>query len=241
MSDGAWRAYLVSDVIVLPNCLNVLYSTRVMRDLFGFVHDLDNGTIRVPSTQLWREGTIDVTDDGSRFFVPAAFHRAGWTPARFQRPTKRAAQAHAAACLSLVEEDVGSMGVGHDTMVPRALTPKDERTVVSILAYVGNLPAPAHRGRHRAGGLCPLVDRGEIALIWTLFSAWRAFWPPRCSHSPRSRAAATHQLRYTPHESRPARSEVICLFSRQPAGRLEHLRELARLLQCGQPFAHVVA
>ena len=44
--------------------------------------------------------------------------------------------------------------------------------------------------------LCPLVDKGEIDFRWMFSSALRAFWPPRCSLTPRSRAAATHQLRY---------------------------------------------
>ena len=36
-------------VIVMPKCGEVLYSTRAMRDLFGFRHDVDHGTISLPS------------------------------------------------------------------------------------------------------------------------------------------------------------------------------------------------
>eukprot|EP00962_Isochrysis_galbana_P026885 scaffold8396_cov127-Isochrysis_galbana.AAC.9 len=43
-----WECYEVPNVLVLDKCASVLYSTRVMRDLFGFTHDIDGGLIRVP-------------------------------------------------------------------------------------------------------------------------------------------------------------------------------------------------
>ena len=67
-----WECFEVPNVLVLPNCTDVLYSTRVMRDCFNLAHDLDNGVIRVPGA-----ADIEVQDDGSAFSTPAAFARPG--------------------------------------------------------------------------------------------------------------------------------------------------------------------
>ena len=40
-ADGFWKCYEVPNVLLLPKCDQVLYSVRIMRDLFGFKHDFD--------------------------------------------------------------------------------------------------------------------------------------------------------------------------------------------------------
>ena len=37
-----WICYELPHVLVMPNCDAVLYSTRTMRNLFGFRHDFDS-------------------------------------------------------------------------------------------------------------------------------------------------------------------------------------------------------
>jgi hypothetical protein len=63
-----WECFEVPNVVVLDKCASVLYSTRVMRDLFGFTHDFDGGLIKVPSAQ-----SISVTDDSAAFYIPIIF------------------------------------------------------------------------------------------------------------------------------------------------------------------------
>ena len=41
---GDWRCYEVPNVLLMPFCTEILYSVRVMRDLFGFTHDFDSAT-----------------------------------------------------------------------------------------------------------------------------------------------------------------------------------------------------
>ena len=59
----AWECYEVPDVIVLPRCSQVLYSTRDMRDLFGFAHDLEGLTIAPPGAS---NITIRAAEEGGR-------------------------------------------------------------------------------------------------------------------------------------------------------------------------------
>jgi hypothetical protein len=71
-----WECYEVPNVIVLDKCTSVLYSTRVMRDLFCFTRDLDGGLIHVPG-----ERTISVIDGSTAFHIPVIF-----TPRAAPRP-----------------------------------------------------------------------------------------------------------------------------------------------------------
>jgi hypothetical protein len=71
-----WECYEVPNVIVLDKCASVLYSTRVMRDLFGFTHDLDGCLIRIPGAR-----SISITDDSTAFYIPVIF-----TPRNAPRP-----------------------------------------------------------------------------------------------------------------------------------------------------------
>ena len=50
-----WVCYELPHVLVMPNCDAVLYSTRTMRDLFGFRHDFDSATpsITCPGRPGW--------------------------------------------------------------------------------------------------------------------------------------------------------------------------------------------
>jgi len=79
-----WECYEVPNVLVLPNCESVLYSTRVMRDLHGFTHDLDHGVIHVPGAP-----DISVLDDGSAYSIPIAFVPPGINAPALHRPARQ--------------------------------------------------------------------------------------------------------------------------------------------------------
>ena len=55
----------------MPACSAVLYSVRIMRDLFGFKHDFnsDQGAITMPD----RLQQLPIHDNGSAFAIPIAF------------------------------------------------------------------------------------------------------------------------------------------------------------------------
>ena len=68
--QGEWKCYEVPNVLLMPACSSVLYSVRVMRDLFGFEHNFDKGgAITMPN----RKSTLQIRDDGSAFAIPIAF------------------------------------------------------------------------------------------------------------------------------------------------------------------------
>ena len=68
--QGEWNCYEVPNVLLMPACSSVLYSVRVMRDLFGFEHNFDKGgAITMPN----RKSTLPIRDDGSAFAIPTAF------------------------------------------------------------------------------------------------------------------------------------------------------------------------
>ena len=78
------ECYLVPNVVVMPNCPDVLYSTRTMRDLYGFKHLLDQAppAIHVPGAL-----NISVDDDGMAFKVDVAFEPTGAPrPRRLRTP-----------------------------------------------------------------------------------------------------------------------------------------------------------
>ena len=79
--DGSWQCYEVHNVLVLPNCSSNLYSTRYMRDHFGFKHDIDDCVIKTPS-----HGSIDITDTRGAFVIPIAFASA--PPSHIHRGTR---------------------------------------------------------------------------------------------------------------------------------------------------------
>ena len=79
--DGSWQCYEVHNVLVLPNCSSNLYSTRYMRDHFGFKHDIDDCVIKTPS-----HGIIDITDTRGAFVIPIAFASA--PPSHIHRGTR---------------------------------------------------------------------------------------------------------------------------------------------------------
>ena len=70
-ASGEWRCYEVPNVLLMPACSAVLYSVRVMRDLFGFKHDFNSkqGAISMPG----RSQSLPINDNGSAFAVPIAF------------------------------------------------------------------------------------------------------------------------------------------------------------------------
>jgi len=78
------ECYLVPNVVVMPNCPDVLYSTRTMRDLYGFKHLLDQAppAIHVPGAL-----DIPVDDDGMAFKIDVAFEPTGAPrPRRLRTP-----------------------------------------------------------------------------------------------------------------------------------------------------------
>ena len=63
-ASGEWKCYEVPNVLLMPACSAVLYSVRIMRDLFGFKHDFnsDQGAITMPdhpcpSNRTWSTAT----------------------------------------------------------------------------------------------------------------------------------------------------------------------------------------
>ena len=74
-NDDSWHQFNVPNVLVLPDCPAVLYSTRVMNTLFGLQHDTDKHLITLPasSSSGHRVPTIDILDDGSSYYIPIAF------------------------------------------------------------------------------------------------------------------------------------------------------------------------
>jgi transposase InsO family protein len=72
-NEGSWRAFEIRNVLYIPKCPANLYSTRAMRDAFGFHHDVDGGLITLPSLGGANPTTVRVTDDGRAFSVPVCF------------------------------------------------------------------------------------------------------------------------------------------------------------------------
>ena len=73
--DAMWFCFEIHNVLVLLRCPSTLYSTRVMRDLFGFTHDFENLNITVPG-----RGQIESRDDSMSFKTQLGFvpHGAPW-------------------------------------------------------------------------------------------------------------------------------------------------------------------
>ena len=66
-----WTCYELPHVLVMPNCCGaVLYSTRTMRDLFGFRRDFDSAS---PFIACPGHPGISIIDDGAGFRIPIAF------------------------------------------------------------------------------------------------------------------------------------------------------------------------
>jgi hypothetical protein len=80
---GSWECYEVPNVMLLSRCSDVLYSTRVMRDLYGFKHSFDgNCSASAPGS-----ADIPIHDDGSAFVMPVAFvRRSADRPVSVRRP-----------------------------------------------------------------------------------------------------------------------------------------------------------
>ena len=69
-TEGVWMCYEVPKVLLMPACAAVLYSVRVMRDLFGFKHNFEsNGCVNMPN----RASDLPIHDSGTAFSIPVAF------------------------------------------------------------------------------------------------------------------------------------------------------------------------
>ena len=64
--DGQWRCYEVSNVLVMPNCPDILYSTRVMKRLHGLTHDFDGGQIKLPSVRRQSASQVNIDIEQGR-------------------------------------------------------------------------------------------------------------------------------------------------------------------------------
>ena len=69
---GKLICYEINNVLLMTGSSAVLYSVRVMRDMFGFKHDFDGGVITMPGPGGSRR-TLQITDDGAAFYIPVAF------------------------------------------------------------------------------------------------------------------------------------------------------------------------
>ena len=83
LADGAWRCFEVRNVLLVERCPQVLYSTRVMRDVYKFKHDVDDCCIYVPRIGDMPRDTARIADDGACFSVDVAF--AGAPPNQYHR------------------------------------------------------------------------------------------------------------------------------------------------------------
>ena len=87
--DGQWRCYEVSNVLVMPNCPDILYSTRVMKQLHGLTHDFDSGQIKLPSARRQSASQVNIHDDGASYSITVAFATSGAPLARHAVPAPR--------------------------------------------------------------------------------------------------------------------------------------------------------
>ena len=68
---GKWSCYEIHNVLLMPKCSSILYSWRHMRDRFGFKHDFDGLTIRIPNGKDALH--LPISDDGAALTIPVAF------------------------------------------------------------------------------------------------------------------------------------------------------------------------
>ena len=87
--DGQWRCYEVSNVLVMPNCPDILYSTRVMKRLHGLTHDFDSGQIKLPSVRRQSASQVNIRDDGASYSITIAFATSDAPLARHVVPAPR--------------------------------------------------------------------------------------------------------------------------------------------------------
>ena len=98
---GVWRCYEVPNVLLIPNCLQVLYSTRVMKNLFKFRHDTDSALeIRMPDRPA-----LPIHDDGTSYSIVVAFSTVAVPAARRVTPTGHAT---ALVATALTADSVGT-------------------------------------------------------------------------------------------------------------------------------------
>ena len=91
---GAWRYYLVHNVLVLPNCTACLYATRVMKSAFGFHHHIDDDYISIPPSTHSSQASsaasrLEITDDGSAYAIPMCIRTDGQLPPYIARSKSR--------------------------------------------------------------------------------------------------------------------------------------------------------
>ena len=117
-ADGEWKCYEVPNVLLMPACAAVLYSVRVMRDLFGFKHDFEsNGRIDMPS----RDAHLPIYDSGTAFSVPVAFSTAAIETSRLVRAASR----HTTSLMAVVGSafPADSMGTPQSLLYQRLAFP----------------------------------------------------------------------------------------------------------------------
>ena len=117
-AKGVWMCYEVPNVLLMPACAAILYSVRVMRDLFGFKHDFEsNGCVDMPN----RASGLPIHDSGTAFSIPVAFSTTIVETSRLIRAAKH----HAASLLAVVGSafPADSMGTPQSLLYQRLAFP----------------------------------------------------------------------------------------------------------------------
>ena len=100
-TKGVWWCYEVPNVLLLPKCGQCLYSQRVMRDLFEFLHDFDKAlNIRMPGRPA-----LPIHDSGTSYEIVVAFSTVAVPAARRVPPT---GYATALVACALTADSVGT-------------------------------------------------------------------------------------------------------------------------------------
>ena len=138
-ANGVWECYEIPNVLLMPACAAVLYSVRVMRDLFGFKHDFEpNGCVDMPN----RTSSLPINDSGTAFTIPVAFSTTLVEASRLNR----AAQHHATSLMAVVGSafPADSMGTPQSLLYQRLAFPYAQAwRYVSAATRGHNLPPNA--------------------------------------------------------------------------------------------------
>ena len=111
--QGTWCCYEVPNVLLMPKCGQILYSVRIMRDLFRFRHDFDVGlVIRMPD-----RSNLPMHDNGASFTIAVAFST---TPVDASR---RIAPAGDVSALAVSAFQAGSVGTPQSLLYQRLAYP----------------------------------------------------------------------------------------------------------------------
>ena len=178
-SDGFWKCYEVPNVLLLPKCDQVLYSVRIMRDLFGFKHDFDAAiSITMPGRPA-----LQMRDNGTSFAITVAFSTIAVSASRRVRP------------------------VGHVAALSRLCASRRLRRARPYAACQLRRNAPVAAVPAPRLPLCPSVAPRRLLHPWPQPPAWcRHEWLAACARRrdawPRARSPLLHQAAHRPQTRR---------------------------------------